>query len=458
MNRKTQISLAVFGVLALVTVITLRQPDKGERVGERPRPIPTLKTGDFDALTITRAGKSATVKKAGDKYTVAEPVDYPADETAAKAAFEAVEKMEFGDIVTDKKEKQAEFELDEKAAVRLAVKKGDKVLADLLIGKTVGGGVMSRRPDKDEIWMVKGLAKHTLDKPASDWRDKSITTFTADDAEQLEIKSKTGGKIVLKKGEKKEGAAEAQWTVVSSDTKIAKLDNTIPNGVVAALAAWKANDFADGAKAEESGLGDPALTATVSLKGGKSAVAMIGNKKGEEDWYVKRGDAPQVFLVKKFNLERINKRPVEFRDKVICDIAEADIAEVAVTHGDQSYTLVKDAKSATWKAAKPPKLEVDATKTPNIVGGFKDLKAASFAEDSSPAVTGLGKPKATVVAKAKAATCALKVGSETTDKQNYYVQTGAGPDVYLVGKWAIDRALVKLDDLKKSAANVAAHK
>ena len=48
---------------------------------------------------------------------------------------------------------------------------------------------------------------------------------------------------------------------------------------------------------------------------------LIGKKKGEEDFYVKRADAPQVFLVKKYNLERINKRPIEFRDKTICNLA-----------------------------------------------------------------------------------------------------------------------------------------
>jgi hypothetical protein len=454
MNRKTQIALAVFGVLALVTVVTLRQPEKGERVGERPRPIPTLKTGDFDTLAVTKAGKTAVIKKAGDKYTVAEPAGYPADETAAKAAFEAVEKMDFGDIVTDKKEKQAEFELDDKGAVRLGIKKGDKVLADLLIGKAAGNGVMSRRPDKDEIWLLKGLSKFTVDKAPADWRDKSITTFAADDAERIDIKSKTGGRIALKKGEKKE-ASEAEWTIVDSSVKIDKMDKAIAGGLVQTMASWKTNDFADTVKPEETGLADPQLTVNVGLKGGKSAVVLIGNKKGDEDYYVKRGDAPQIFLVKKMNLDRINKPPIEFRNKTVCDIAEADVTEVAVAHGADSYTLVKDAKDKTWKAAKPPKMELDTTKTPNIVGGFKDLKATSFAEDSSPAVTGLAKPKATVAAKAKAGSCALKVGNETTDKQNYYVQSGASPDVYLIGKWAIDRALVKLDDLKKPGTNLA---
>ena len=45
--------------------------------------------------------------------------------------------------------------------------------------------------------------------------------------------------------------------------------------------------------------------------------------------------------------------------------------------------------------------------------------------------------------------CQFKVGNETSDKANYFVQVGAQADIVLVPKWSVDRLLVKLDDLKK---------
>src|SRR4029077_19075653 len=113
------------------------------------------------------------------------------------------------------------------------------------------------------------------------------------------------------------------------------------------------NDFADNVKPAEIGLDPAALTITVSLKGGKTSTLLIGDKKGEDDFYAKLPESPQVFLVKKYNIERIAKRPVEFRDKTLCDIASKDLGEIPVSNGDKSYTLAKS--GSDWKASKPAK-------------------------------------------------------------------------------------------------------
>ena len=126
---------------------------------------------------------------------------------------------------------------------------------------------------------------------------------------------------------------------------------------------------------------------------------LIGKKKGEEDFYVKRADSPQVFLVKKYNLERINKRPIEFRDKTICNLADDNVTQVAVTRAKDSFTLVKDPKKTgddAWKLTKPAGVTLDTSKVNDIVSAFKEWKASGFAEDSSPKATGLAKPTATV--------------------------------------------------------------
>jgi hypothetical protein len=452
MNRKTLIAIGSFAVLSLLAFVTLRSPDKGERTGERPRPIAKLKAGDFNSLDVVKAGVTTTIRKEGDKYRVVAPVTYAADDTLAKAAFEALEKADFGDVVTEQASKHAEFEVDDKG-LHIVARKDNAAVADLIIGKAMGSGTMVRTSGKNEVWQASGLSKFTFDKGTTDWRDKSITTFTPADAEKIEIKSKDGGTIALKKvdkGDKKApGAGEDQWEIAAdSSTKIAKLDTGIAPGIVAVMSNWKTNDFADAAKPEDTGLADPALTVTVSLKGGKAASVAIGKKKGEDDFYVKSGDAPQVFLVKKYNIERVNKRPIDFNDKTVCDINDADLAEVAVTHGAESYTLAKS--GSEWKVTKPAKTDLDTTKVPSITGSFKAWKATGFAETSDPKAAGLAKPQAVVVAKGKSASCTLKIGDESKDKQSYFAQTGSSPYVYTLAKWATDRVLVKVADIKKA--------
>jgi hypothetical protein len=448
MNRNPLYAVVAFAVLGLVALFALRQPEKGESARDRQRPLGKIDSAELDTLAVTRGGATTTIKKDGTKYKVTAPLAYPADDAAAKAAFDVLANLELTDLVTENKTKHAEFELQEGKAIHVVAKSeknGGKVLADILVGKFIGNGTMIRLAGKDDVWKANSGLRAAVDKGPSDWRDKSIAGFAFGDAELITVKSKDGVVIAKKSG--KGPAGEDQFTIESSAPKIDKLDNSVPSGIVSALASFKANDFADGVSLAQAGLDAPTLTVTVALKGGKSVTVLVGNKKGE-DYYVKNADAPQIYLVNKANIDRINKRPIEFRDKTLCDLPEADLAEVAVTHGTDSFTL---ARSGTeWKATKPGNLALDPAKTPSLAGGFKDWKATSFAEDTAPAVTGLAKPKATIVAKAKKGdACSFKIGEETKDKQNVYLQSAKSPDVYLAPKWSVDRILVKVDDLKK---------
>ena len=451
MNRKTLFALAVFAGLGMLAIIALTRPEKGERASDRARPVARLNIADVETLEVTKNGVTSVLKSEGGKYKVVAPVAYAADETVVKAAFEGLGKMDVSDLVTEQKAKHAEFEVDDKSGIHMVVKaKGGKVLADLIVGKSTGPGTMVRPMGKDEIWQASGISRYLFDKAAGDWRDKSVTTFTLADAERIEVAAKDGAKASLKKTGAKVGTEDG-WSVVESSVKIDKIDNSVANGVASALSIWKANDFADGVKLADAGLEPPALTVTVGLKGDKKVTVLIGNKKGEDEYYVKTPEAPQVFILKKYNVDRAMKRPIEFRDKTLCDIADSDVAEIAVTRGDNSYTLVKS--GSEWKATKPAKLDLDTAKI-TFASAFKEWKAQSFAEDATAKTNGLAKPQAVITAKGKAkgATCTIKVGDETKDKLNYYVMSATQPDVYLAPKWNVDRVMVKVADLKKGSA------
>jgi hypothetical protein len=460
MNRKTLLAGAVFAGLLVITMLVLREPEKGTRTGESPRPVAAIGEGNLDTLEITKDGKKVVVKREGGKYQLVEPVTYPAEEDSAKQAFEALEKMEFGTIISDQKSKHEEFEVGAKSP-RVVAKKGGKVLADLRIGKVTPDHTMVRLEGKDEVWQMVGSQKWHFDRDLAGWRDKSITTFNSDDAERLEVVSRDHGKIVLSRAPRGDAGVAAPWKVVESTPKVEPFDPLVANEMLTALYAFKANDFADGASPAETGLDAPALTATVGLKGGKSETVLIGKKKNEDEYYVKRAAGPQVFLVKKYNLERINKRPIEFREKTVCNLNSEEISQVAVTAGSDSYTLAKDTSKGDhdaggWKLTKPAGVTVDPAKATSIVTAFREWKATSFAEDSSPKTTGLAKPSATILATGKSRSCLLKIGAELPDKQNRYAQTGAGPEVYVLPKWSVERVLQKVADLKKKEGSASA--
>ncbi|MDB4981804.1 MAG: uncharacterized protein JWM82_2556, partial [Myxococcales bacterium] len=182
MNRKSLIAVAVFAILGLVAILSLRQPEKGEGAADRQRPLGKIVAADLDTIQILSGSVTTTLKRdAAGKTSVTTPVAYPADEGNAKSAFEQLEKLELGDLVTENKARHAEFQVDDAHALHVIAKSekaGGKVLVDLLVGKIVGSGTMVRLAGKDEVWTAGGGIRGAFDHPTADWRDRSITTFT----------------------------------------------------------------------------------------------------------------------------------------------------------------------------------------------------------------------------------------------------------------------------------------
>jgi hypothetical protein len=450
MNRKTLTALAAFAILGLVAFFVMRQPEKGERAGDHARPMAKLDPQAFDRIDVTRDGVTSTLMREAGKFKVTAPVAAAADDAAVKAAFEALEQLDFGNIVSQDKAKQTEFEVDGPKAIHVVAKseKTGAVVGDLLVGRAAGNGTMARVAGKDDTWQVTGPLRSTFDKSAADWRDRNVATFSSADAETITVKAKDGGVVVLKRAGKAP-SGEDKWAVVSAVPKFDRVDDSVANGLVGSLSAFKTNDFATGMTPAQTGLDAPDLTVTVGLKGGKNVTVLAGNKKGKDELYMMSASTPQIYVVKSFNYGPIVKRPLDFKDKTIADVGEADLKEVAVTRGADSYTLVHE--GTTWKAAKPPKFALDPGRTPAIGGAFKDWKATKIAENVTPASTGLAKPKATIAMKTmKGDTTTFKVGDEDPqDKASVYLSSSKSPDIYVVSKWSTDRLLVKLDDLKK---------
>ena len=454
MNRKTLLAGAIFVGLVLITIALLRSPEKGTRpTGERPRPIPMLKADGFDTLEVTKGGVVTVIKKQGDGYQIVKPVDYLADKDGAKAAFEAIEKLQFNDIISDQKSRHNEFEVGE-GSLRVVVKKGDKLLADLRVGKTANDENMVRVEGKDEVWATTGFFRHQLDKDTLTWRDKHIARFEDRDADKIEIASKTRGRIVLTRPAPTDGGAAPEWRAVESSVKVEPFDKRAVTDLITAFSTLLASEFADNVKLDDTGLDSPENTITASLRNGKQYRLLIGKQKGEDDTYIKMADQPQVFLIKKFTRDQLNKHPIDFRDKTVCNLTAGEVTEVAVTRDKDPFVLAKAPGKTgddAWKLTKPAGTPPDISKANALAGFFLDWKAQGYAEDNSPKTTGLGKPTITITAKSnvKGHACVLKVGGETTDKSNYYVMANNQPDVFVVGKWAIDRIAVKLDEVKK---------
>ena len=436
MEKRTIFALSAFLVIGLGAFFVMRAPDKGDRVGPRPRAFPEIKADDVTELDVasTKQEKTTLVKKDG-VWRIEGPGDWAADAAAVKGLLDGLATISFGDVATDDPKKQAEMEVSEANGAHLVAKgAGGKVLADFYVGKPVGVFTMLRAAGKNEIWQETKLFQYMVNRDQKGWRDHTIFELTWTDADRLTVEAGPE-KLVL---EKEPGAKDAKWKVASAvgtPLTTAELDQAQVNGAVQSLASLRAFDFADDKKPEETGLAQPWLKLTVHAKD-KDRTLLVGASKDDEIYV--RSEGPTLFAVKKYALDRLAHKPIDYRDKTITKRKADELAAIDITVGVEHLALENAA--GTWKAK--GKTPVDQAKVTPIPGSFENLSGTGFAEDKT-----LGKLLGEVVLHGKdKKTTTLKIGAPNKDG-DYRVQKEGAPDVFLVKKYSVDRFFKKPADL-----------
>ncbi|MEK6608403.1 MAG: DUF4340 domain-containing protein [Myxococcota bacterium] len=441
--KKTLLAAIVLGGLLGSYAYLSSRPEKGERARRAP-PFSSQPKDRVAKVTIVKDGKKVVLARVDkESFRVAEPVDYPADKYAVKTLLEKLEKLEFGDVVTDQSAKHAEFEVDDAKGVRVTVEDADgKARADFLVGKIAGGYTLVRAAGKNEVVQVVGSIKTTFSKELKAWRDKTIFDFKRDEAERIEVAT-PGGAYALagaKEGEK------IKWTLASAPLAVDALDEDVPSGIVSSLYALKASDFADNATLETAGLVTPAFAITVKA-GGAAHTLLVGGKK-DEDFYVKRADKPQIFLLKKYTVDRVAKRPIDLRDKTVASFKEDDVESVEIVKGGDRLRLAR--KDGAWSST--PETKLDEAKVKSAVAALAMLKASSFSDARDAATTGLGKPQGIVTVRLKdRSNVTVRVGGKTAEDNELYLARDGRPDVFVVKKYTVDRFLKTAADFERKA-------
>ncbi len=443
MEKRTLYALIAVVALGAVAFWVVRAPEKGQRQGPPPRPIPELKANDIAQLELTndKGEKTALERTGATEWRVKSPGDYKADDQGVKMVLDGLEKLTFADVASENVDKQAELGVADGKGARIVAKNGARTIADLHVGKAIGGYTMVRVDGKNETWQASGLYPYTVGRAPSGWRDHAIFALTAADIDKVTVESGPSKLVLARDGGDK--GNETKWKVAESTGAAPKttadLDVAQVNAVVQGIANLHATDFADDKKVDEVKGKGP--TITVVAKGAPHTL-FVGGEKGD-DVFVATSDAPQVYSVKKYSLEHFAKKPVDYRDKTIVKAKEADIAAVDITAGGETTTLTQG-KDGKWTASKGT---ADDSKVKPAILGFDNLVANSFSDDKEPAKTGLNKPQGRAVLHLKnKQSVVINVGAATKDG-DYYVQKGGSPDVFLVKKFAVDRWMKKPADL-----------
>jgi hypothetical protein len=428
--------MVVFLALLGAVYYLQTRPDKGERHGDRPRPVPPLSDSQIRRVTITAKKTRVVLERSGKDWRVTAPVNDEADSYAAKTMVEKLTGLEFGDMVTEREDRHAGHKVDDRGGIHVEVSDGKSTVADFFLGKVADGFTMLRAAGKDQVYQAVGALTHAFEREVKNWRRRTIVELKQQDVRQLEITTRGvpgAGAIVLSRPDEK-----SDWKVVRSDAPVQELDKAVVSGLLSGLGNLSAFDFADGAKPEQTGLAAPTATVVAHLKGGRKTTLLVGSRKGDDYW-VRNQDDPQVFIVKKYAVDSLLRRPIDFREKTVLRFRAEDVVGLSIQNKTERSSVTLTRKGEDWLG--DGKKVKDTTKIKGALETLSALRAEGFAWLTAEEL-GLDRPGWVLEVRLKDRTRhVLTVGSEEKDSL-FGLRVADRPEIFTFRKYTLDRFLL----------------
>jgi hypothetical protein len=197
--------------------------------------------------------------------------------------------------------------------------------------------------------------------------------------------------------------------------------------------------------AEKAGVDEPAATITVTLKGGKQLTVLVGGHEGE-DYRLKAQDNPQLFTVKKYTVDNLLLRPVDFREKTVISFKADDVVSLEIDKKKDKTSVTLTRKGEEWLG--DGKKVDDDKKIKEALEALSSLKAEGFARHTAEEL-GMNAPDWVVKIRMKDRTThKLSVGSVEKDGFRGLARQGYD-DIFTFRQYALDRFLLDPKDYKK---------
>ncbi len=415
---------------------------------KKPTGDATVKTKAWvvDGSTITdvtvrsSGGDTTRLRRSGETWMVAEPVQTAADDAVASALVNGLASLEIDRVLDEQPAGLKDYGLDPPGTEVTFRTSADSVPKRLLIGgKTPGSGELYAQTDRSgAVVLIASFHENTFNKGTFELREKAILKFDRTKADGLEIDHGSTALAFAKSG-------DVDWSMLQPFA--ARGDFSAIDGAISVLASTQVQKFVSEVAADLKpyGLDRPELTVRLTSEG-KTQTLLVGTS-AEGTRYAKRGDSASIFTVGENLLADLKKDGNEFRRKDIFDFRAFTANRIEVARGSNVLAFEKiKGKDITspdnWKAS-------TGKQTESIAAEDSILKVTGLRADAFvPAVPASMKtPDAVVTVKFDEEKKTEVVRFFVKDAAVYATREGE-PGAAQVTRTAYDEALKALDGLK----------
>ena len=395
------------GLLGYIYFVDAKKPAAGTET--KPKAV-TVAADQIEEVQIkSAAGETTRVRKAGDKWTVVEPVSADADSSELSSLTSGLADLEIQRVVDENPGDLSPYGLNPPRVDVAYRVKGQNDFSHVLLGEKTptGGDLYAKRPDEKRVFLVASYLDNTFNRTSFDLRDKSVLKIESDKVDGLEISQGTQTVQFAKAG-------STEWKIVKPVAARGEYGSI--ESLVGRLAGARMQKVveADATRLKQYGLDRPAARATVSM--GSAKATLIVGKIENEAAYAMDASKPMIFTIDKSLAEELNKGVSEYRRKDVFEFRPFTATQVKITRGAETFGVEKSSDKdgkEVWRNAAAK--VVDNAKVEDVLNKLSSLRAQSFEAAANPS---LKKPILTVTA---------KFNEENTETVNF---GRAGSDVF----------------------------
>jgi hypothetical protein len=266
-------------------------------------------------------------------------------------------------------------------------------------------------------------SKKPVDDAAA--KDKAFTGVTADDVEEVQIKSAEGETSRLQK-------TDGKWQLV--EPLKAAADNTEASNIASTLASVDIQRVVDenASNLKEYGLDPPRVDVGFRTKGKKELQHLLLGEKTPSggDLYAQVPGSKRVFLVNSFLDTTFNKNTFALREKKVLTFEREKVDALNLTSADKTLEFKKN--GSDWTIVKPITARADFGTVEGALERVASVQMQGIVAETGddPKKYGLDKPSATISIVAGSSTATLTLGK--TENGVVYAKDNSRPMIFTV--------------------------
>ena len=285
----------------------------------RVRDLMAFKLDDVQKLIIARDnGQTMEIDRDGDHWKIVKPGPYAADDMAVRTALSTLVNAKASDFIADAPGTVTQYGLEKPhLTATVVLNNGDQqsMLFGFKQSEQGKSGIYVRRGERAPVYAVAEYVMSSLDKPALDFRDRTIVKVDPEAVATVQVKN-SDGEFTLKR-------AGTDWNVIAGG-KTTEADIPVVERLLNQLRDLKGQSIvADPMpSAQPFGLDNPAAEITLIGKDGKELGAVKlakisikpttppvpGEPAGPRtEYYASSSASKAVFSLSDFSFAQLNK-------------------------------------------------------------------------------------------------------------------------------------------------------